>query len=79
MERYLHVDSSVIRKDKEHNTHNQACMYRDSFDGPPKYVNGMHLLDKNGEVLGEFIYDPEAPLPCGACAYIVWRGEIAEW
>lgn len=41
-------------------------------------TNSLHLIDKDGNIIAEFVYSPDKPLPCGAKVWVEVDSDYVE-
>jgi hypothetical protein len=64
MKKILHVNRNVIDSNRKHGTNKPAITYKTYKSN--EYGHQAVIKDKNGNVVGKFIYSPHKPLSCGA-------------
>jgi hypothetical protein len=68
-----HVNQHNIRKNAK--TGSRLPVITTKTYKENKYVNGLEILDENGNVIGRIKYQPDDPLSCGARVWIEFYDE----
>lgn len=64
MKTIIHVNQHIIKKNRKEKTQEPVLTCKTYKEN--KYASEVEVYDKNGEVVGRFVYRPEKPLSCGA-------------
>lgn len=74
MKTIIHVNQQVIQKNRKEGSTNPVLTVKTYLDN--RYASEVEILDKNGEVVGKFVYSPESPLSCGARVWFETENEV---
>lgn len=64
MKTIIHVNQHIIKKNRKENEQNPVLTCKTYKEN--NYASEVEVYDKDGEVVGRFIYRPDKPLSCGA-------------
>lgn len=70
----IHVGQQTIAQNRRDGTTNPPLIAR-TYKGA-KRAQTVEILDKDGEVVGRFVYRPHNPLPCGARLWFETENEV---
>jgi len=68
---YVHVHRSMVASNRKSGAREPALITRRGRSGKSTRAHAVEILDATGEVAATLVYRPDAPLPCGATAYVV--------
>lgn len=64
MKTIIHVNQHIIKKNKKNSTEEPVLTCKTYKEN--KYASEVEVYDKQGTVVGRFVYRPSKPLSCGA-------------
>lgn len=70
----IHVNQAVIRKNRKTGSRDAPLTVKTYKTN--QYASEGEILDQSGNVVARVCYTTDAPLSCGATAYIVALGEV---
>lgn len=74
MKTVVHVNQHAIRKNYQEGSEDPVLTVKTYKDN--RYASEVEVLDKNGEVVGRFVYRPTSPLSCGARVWFETENEV---
>jgi hypothetical protein len=75
MKKIIHVNRHNIAANKRNGDTDQPVFTVKTYKSNDR-ANRVQLHDKEGRMVGEFVYRPDKPLPCGAVAWFETKADV---
>lgn len=74
MKKIIHVNQHVIKANRKNNAEDPVLTVKTYKSN--EYGSTVEILGDDGEVVGRFVYQPSAPLSCGAHVWFETENEV---